>query len=60
MSDIEEERKQLRQVLRELLLVMGDIEKMGTRITALRNEAVELYKEIDAKLDGKESQNEHD
>lgn len=51
MADVEEERKQLRQVLRELLLLMGDIEKMEKCIATLRKKAVELYKEIDAKLD---------
>lgn len=52
MADIEEERKRLTEILRESLLVMGDIEKMQELLDGLRKEAVGLYKEIDKKLNG--------
>lgn len=55
MADIEEERKQLGQLIKELLVVMGDIEGVEKCIAAIRKEAVELYKEIDAKLNRKEN-----
>lgn len=52
MADIEEERKKLGQLCREVLILMGDIGKMENRIAALRKQAVETYKEIDNKLNG--------
>lgn len=55
MSDIEEKRKRLGELNQRLVVVMGNIEEMEKCITAIRTEAVELYKEIDAKLNGDES-----
>jgi len=55
MADIKDCRKRLGELERRLLVLMGNIEDMGKCITAVRTEAVELYKEIDAKLNGDES-----
>lgn len=52
MADIENERRRLNQLNGELTILMGDIEKMEERIRAIRKEGIELYKEIDKKLNG--------
>lgn len=52
MAELEEERKKLRDILRESLILMADIEKMEECIADLRKRAVEVYKEIDVKLNG--------
>lgn len=52
MADIEEERKQLGQLIKELLVVMGDIEGVEKCIAVIKKKAVQAYKEIDAKLNG--------
>ncbi len=51
---VEELRQQLNELNRQLLVQMGNIEDMEKCIAAIRKEAVELYKEIDAKLNGDE------
>lgn len=55
MADIEEERRILNELNRRLIVLMGDIEDREKCIVAIRKEAVEVYKEIDAKLNGDES-----
>ena len=52
MAEFEEERNRLNQLCRELLVLMGDIERMEEYIATLKKEAAELYKSIDAKLNG--------
>lgn len=49
---VEELRTQLGELNRRLLVQMGNIEDVEKCIAAIRKEAVELYLEIDAKLNG--------
>ena len=52
MADVEELRRQLNELNRRMLVLMGDIEDMEKCMAVMRKEAVKLYKEIDAKLNG--------
>ena len=52
MAELDEERKKLGDLLKELLTLMGNIEDMEKCLTAIKKKAVGIYKEIDAKLNG--------
>jgi len=52
MADVEELRRQLNELNRRTLVLMGNIEDMEKCIAAIRKEATELYLEIDKKLNG--------
>lgn len=52
MSNIEEERRELNQINRELLLLDGDFAKLGRKLRILEERRNVLYLEIDKKLDG--------
>lgn len=52
MADLENLRRQLNELNRQMLLLMGDIEDMEKCIAAIRKEATNVYKEIDKKLNG--------
>ena len=56
-SDLEEESKQLGDLNRRLFLLMADIEDMGKCLDIIKAEAVEVKKQIDAKI--KETKSEH-
>ncbi len=56
-NEFEEERKQLGDLNRRLFLLMADIEDMGKCLDLIKAEAVEVKKQIEAKI--KEIQNEH-
>lgn len=52
MADLENERKELHQINRELLLLDGDFDKLERKVRQLREKRNVLYLEIDKKLDG--------
>lgn len=52
MSNLENERKELNQLCRELLLLDGDIEKLDKKLSRIKERRNKLYLEIDKKLNG--------
>lgn len=52
MSDIEDDRTELHQLCRELLLCDGDFDKLETKLRRLKARRDKLYLDIDKKLDG--------
>ena len=50
--NIEEERKELNQINRELVLLDGDFDKLDRKLRRLKERRNVLYFEIDKKLDG--------
>ena len=49
--DLEEARKELNQLCRELVLLEGEIDKVETKIKQIRVRRDALYLDIDKKLD---------
>jgi len=49
---LEDERKALNQLCREVLLVEGDIDKLEKKLARIEERKNKLYLEIDKKLDG--------
>lgn len=52
-SKVEEERQELQQIAREVLLTEGDIDKLRRKIDRLEARKNTLYLDIDRKLDEK-------
>lgn len=59
MADVEEQRSRLNELNWRLLVLMGSIEDMEKCIAAIRKEAIETYKQIDAKLNGESNETEN-
>lgn len=52
-SKVEEERQELQQIAREVLLTEGDIDRLRRKIDRLEARKNTLYLDIDRKLDEK-------
>lgn len=51
MNSLENHRKELGELCRELLLLDGDIEKLQKKLSRIEQKRNEIYLEIDKKMD---------